>query len=288
MTNDGARSQTLLTVEKVLALKGVELFSALAEQDLVEIAYIAEEVDAAPGERVITRGEIGTSLYVIVSGGVRVHLGDRDVARLGQRDVFGELATLDPEPRSADVTALEDSVFLRIEGASLYDLMAEHPAVTRGVIAVLCERLRKATDRSGFSRGIPAAAGPAGSEAYKRIVVDGVRHYGKHLILGAAGCSEALLDIATMRRFIAELVERIDMRAYGECIVERFGSGIETGLSGVQLIETSAITLHTNDASRDLYLDVFSCKTFDEQAALRVVTEYFRPAATDMQVLLRR
>lgn len=160
MTDDGAPSQTLLTVEKVLALKGVELFSALAEQDLVEIAYIAEEVDAAPGERIISRGEIGTSLYVIVSGSVRVHLGEREVARLGHRDVFGELATLDPEPRSADVTAVEECVFLRIEGASLYDLMAEHPAVTRGVIAVLCERLRKATDRSEFTRVPPAAAGP--------------------------------------------------------------------------------------------------------------------------------
>lgn len=134
-----------------------------------------------------------------------------------------------------------------------------------------------------------AGARPAaGADAYKRIVVDGVRYYGKHLILGAAGCNDALLDIATMRRFIAELVDRIDMRAYGECIVERFGSGIEVGLSGVQLIETSAITLHTNDAARDLYLDVFSCKTFDEQEALRVVTAYFAPASTDVQVLLRR
>lgn len=126
------------------------------------------------------------------------------------------------------------------------------------------------------------------SDAYKRIVVDGVRFYGKHLLLSAAGCGAALLDIDTVRRFIADLVQGIDMRAYGPCIVERFGSGTEIGLSGVQLIETSAITLHTNDASRDLYLDVFSCKTFDEAAALEVVRRYFEPASTTVQVLLRK
>lgn len=158
MTDNSSPRGTLLTVEKVLALKGVDLFSALAEQDLVEVAYIAEELDAEAGERVISQGEIGTSLYVIVSGAVRVHRGDHDIVRLGQRDVFGELATLDPEPRSADVTALEDCLFLRIEGTALYDLMSEHPAVTRGVIAVLCERLRDATTRSEYS---PASVPPS-------------------------------------------------------------------------------------------------------------------------------
>lgn len=135
----------------------------------------------------------------------------------------------------------------------------------------------------------PAAPRSAfASDAYKRIVVDGVRYYGKHLLLSAAGCGDALLDIGTVRRFIADLVAEIDMRAYGPCIVERFGSGSEIGLSGVQLIETSAITLHTNDASRDLYLDVFSCKTFDEADALAVVQRYFAPASTSVQVILRK
>jgi S-adenosylmethionine/arginine decarboxylase-like enzyme len=135
----------------------------------------------------------------------------------------------------------------------------------------------------------PAAPRSASaSDAYKRIVVDGVRYYGKHLLLSAASCGKGLLDIATVRHFITDLVEQIDMRAYGPCIVERFGSGAEIGLSGVQLIETSAITLHTNDASRDLYLDVFSCKTFDEDAALNVVRRYFEPASTTVQVLFRK
>lgn len=125
-------------------------------------------------------------------------------------------------------------------------------------------------------------------DAYKRIVVDGVRHYGKHQIINAAGCGDAILSIDEIRNFIIELVERIDMVRYGDCIVERFGEGIETGISAVQLIMTSAIVLHTNDLSRDFYFDVFSCKDFDEQAVEAFVREVFQPAQLESQVFLRR
>ncbi len=122
---------------------------------------------------------------------------------------------------------------------------------------------------------------------YRRINMDGVHYYGKHLILTARQCNEALLDIPTVKKFITTLVKKIDMVAFGDCIVERFGGGIEVGLSGVQLIETSAIVIHTNDQARDLYLDVFSCKTFDEQIVQDYLKELFAPNEMQFQVLLR-
>ncbi|HTQ98437.1 MAG TPA: S-adenosylmethionine decarboxylase [Candidatus Acidoferrum sp.] len=125
-------------------------------------------------------------------------------------------------------------------------------------------------------------------DSYKRIVIDGQRYYGRHLIASAHGCNDALLDKDTIARFLKEMTQRIDMVAFGEPFVERFGGGIEVGISGVQLIETSAITLHTNDGARDLYLDVFSCKDFSAQEALAVVREYFAPATVTHQELLRR
>lgn len=125
-------------------------------------------------------------------------------------------------------------------------------------------------------------------DAYKRIVVNGVRHYGKHQIINAGGCGEAVLSIDEIRNFILELVERIDMVRYGECTVERFGGGIETGISAVQLIMTSAIVIHTNDLSRDFYLDVFSCKDFDEALVEAYVREIFQPAHLESQVFLRK
>lgn len=137
----------LLTIEKVLALKQVGLFELVAEDDLIEAAYIADEVHVVPGERIMSEGEIGSSMFAIVEGSVRVHRGNREIARLGPGEVVGELATLDPEPRSADVTALEDTLLLRIEGAALSNLMAEQNAVASSIIAVLCRRLR-ATDKA--------------------------------------------------------------------------------------------------------------------------------------------
>ena len=128
----------------------------------------------------------------------------------------------------------------------------------------------------------------AADDSYKRIVIDGARYYGRHLVASAHGCNDALVDKERIKQFLKEMVSRIDMVAFGEPIVERFGGGIEVGISAVQLIETSAITLHTNDASRDLYLDVFSCKDFSGAAALAVVQEFFAPKDVKHQELLRR
>ena len=126
------------------------------------------------------------------------------------------------------------------------------------------------------------------TDAYKRIVIDGVRHYGKHVLLGASGCNARLRDLDAVRAFIRELVDEIDMVAYGDAIVARFGSGAEIGISAVQLIETSAITIHTNDAAGDLYLDVFSCKDYDAEMVRTMVGEWFDPGEMDFEVRLRK
>lgn len=128
---------------------------------------------------------------------------------------------------------------------------------------------------------------PGESVDYKRILVDGVRYYGKHLILTARHCNENLLEIPAVTRFMTDLVERIDMVAYGEPLCARFGGGIETGISGVQLIETSAIVIHTNDKAREMYLDVFSCKGYSEIDVIDFVTSTFGTEAINFQVLLR-
>jgi S-adenosylmethionine/arginine decarboxylase-like enzyme len=122
---------------------------------------------------------------------------------------------------------------------------------------------------------------------YRRLNFDGAIYYGKHLIVTAKRCNEKLLDKEAIAKFMTELVDRIDMVAFGHPIVERFGGGVEVGISAVQLIETSAIVIHTNDQARDMYLDVFSCKTFSEDDALGFVQKVFNPSSTNYQVLMR-
>jgi len=122
---------------------------------------------------------------------------------------------------------------------------------------------------------------------YRRIQQDGVIYYGKHLIVTGRDCNEALLDTKRIAAFMKHLVNEIDMVAFGEPIVERFGQGVEIGVSAVQLIETSAIVMHTNDQARDMYLDVFSCKSFSEHIVFSCVQKAFNPSTLNYQVLMR-
>ena len=133
----------LLTIEKVMILKSVDIFSATPEEDLIEVASIVEEIDVKKDDDIFVKGDIGTSMYIIVEGRMRVHDGGREIAVLEEKEVFGELAALDPEPRMATVTAIDDAMLFRLDQGPLYDLMAEHIEVVRGITRVLCRRLRK-------------------------------------------------------------------------------------------------------------------------------------------------
>jgi CRP-like cAMP-binding protein len=133
----------LLTIEKVLILKSVPVFSSVPESQLVDLATIAESVEYDAGEIIMNQGDLGTSMYIVVDGRVRIFDGDKDLAEQGTRAVFGELAALDPEPRAASVQAIEDCTLLRLDGESLYDLMSGNKEVTRGIVHVLCDYTRQ-------------------------------------------------------------------------------------------------------------------------------------------------
>lgn len=134
----------LSTIEKIIILKTVNIFSEIPDDELAELASRIQEVEVAAGDSIIKAGELGTSMYIVVNGKVRVHVGNREVTVLGERAVFGELAALDPEPRSASITALEDTLLFSVDQDTLYELMAEQVKMARGIIRVLCQRLRSA------------------------------------------------------------------------------------------------------------------------------------------------
>ncbi len=131
-----------ITLERVLILKSIDLFSAVPPDALVEVASILQEMEVEPGEEILHEGDTGTAMYIIVDGRVRVRAKGRDIAELGPSEVFGELAALDPEPRSASVTALEPTQLFKLSSAPLFQLMASYMDVTRGILRVLCRRIR--------------------------------------------------------------------------------------------------------------------------------------------------
>jgi S-adenosylmethionine/arginine decarboxylase-like enzyme len=113
--------------------------------------------------------------------------------------------------------------------------------------------------------------------------------FGKHLILDLGRCCKiAVRNPDTIRAFAKELVERIDMVAYGEPQVVHFGKGPLSGYTLVQLIETSNISGHFCDESGDAYIDVFSCKTFHPKDVTDVVDKYFSPKTSRQGVFNRQ
>jgi CRP/FNR family transcriptional regulator, cyclic AMP receptor protein len=132
----------LSTLERVLTLKSVSLFSATPDEVLIEIAALLHEVQIVAGATIFAEGDVGTSMYIIVSGRVQVFDNKRILAELGSRAVFGELALLDPEPRLASVRALEDTLLLRVDHRPFYELMAHRPEIAYSIIYMLGAMLR--------------------------------------------------------------------------------------------------------------------------------------------------
>lgn len=115
--------------------------------------------------------------------------------------------------------------------------------------------------------------------------------WGTHLLLDIAGCRHDIVtDPEAIRSFVTDLVEAIDMRAYGEPLLAHFAEHTPeaAGWSVVQLIETSNITGHFCDLSGDAYLDVFSCKPFDPTRATELVQERLRPQSVTATVVQRQ
>lgn len=156
----------MLTIEKVIILKTVGVFSRTPEATLAHVAELLEELDVPAGQQIFAKGDAGDSLYIIVDGQVRVHDGDRLLNMLGERDVFGEMALLDPEPRLASVTAAAPTRLFRLAQAPFYELLSEQPEVAIGVIRVLAGylrlRVRETAELEARLRAIEPAAGVVG------------------------------------------------------------------------------------------------------------------------------
>ncbi len=138
----------LTTVEKMLFLSSVEMFSDIPLQSLTAIAGIAEEARRGPGEVVFNEGDAGDSLYLIINGSVGVMKDGggsaRLVATLGEGECVGEMAILSDEPRSASVETIDDTGFLVIDKKSFKTLIRKHPEIAFHIFDILVKRLRGA------------------------------------------------------------------------------------------------------------------------------------------------
>lgn len=133
----------LTSVDRLLFVRGVPIFKELRDDFLVRLASIMDELSFAANYTIFTEGQEGRSLYIVVSGRVRVHLNHQELAQLAQGTCFGEMSLFDAEPRSASVTTLEPCECLMLTQQQLYEAIDETPGIAVNIIRLLSRRIRE-------------------------------------------------------------------------------------------------------------------------------------------------
>ena len=133
-------------------LRRVPLFAELEEGELERFSRVAVPRSFPANTRVFHEGDHSDACYIVRSGSFRVtreHSDGRAItlANLGPGDIFGELAMLDGEVRSASVEAIDDSELLALPANDVRSLLARNPEITVKLVAALVRRLRAANER---------------------------------------------------------------------------------------------------------------------------------------------
>jgi S-adenosylmethionine/arginine decarboxylase-like enzyme len=111
--------------------------------------------------------------------------------------------------------------------------------------------------------------------------------WGIHLLVDASGCNEYINCVNNVRAFIIKLVQKIKMHPIGKPMVVYVDTEEGKGVSAVQLITTSTITFHGDDEGKRAFIDVFSCKEFDQQKVIDYIKEVFRPQKINTRLIIR-
>jgi len=132
-----------------LLLGSVPLFSSLSDNALLELSKTASRQHVDRGENIVSVGETNESLYVILTGSAKVTKNDEDgkeiiLSILHPRDFFGEMAMLDGDPCSANVTTLEATELAQLSKSDFFHCMENHFEVARSLLNTLVQRLREA------------------------------------------------------------------------------------------------------------------------------------------------
>jgi S-adenosylmethionine/arginine decarboxylase-like enzyme len=115
-------------------------------------------------------------------------------------------------------------------------------------------------------------------------------YWGLSACIDLYNCDLALMqDAPAIKEFVVQLCDQIGVRRYGETHVVNFGDDPRiAGFSMVQLIETSLVSAHFANASRAIYLDVFSCAPYDPEAVAAFAREYFKAERLSLRAIERR
>jgi hypothetical protein len=134
--------------DKILHLKGIEIFEDLSVNELAAIASVTDEISALSSEVVIKEGEPGDTMYMVIEGEVSVIRGyggkeEIELERIRPGDYFGEMALLDDIVRSATIRTEKECRFLVLHKEEFKEIVREYPQIALHICKVLSRRIRK-------------------------------------------------------------------------------------------------------------------------------------------------
>jgi CRP/FNR family cyclic AMP-dependent transcriptional regulator len=137
-----------------LLLRNVPLFSVLPESQLMLLTGLVGRKSFPRGTTIISAGDSTDSLYVIISGRLKVMMSDDEgreviLAMLGPNEFFGEMGLIDDAPRSATVVALEACELLSLSKRDFKKCLEDNFELSMTVMRGLVRRLREADKKIG-------------------------------------------------------------------------------------------------------------------------------------------
>ena len=135
-------------------LRNVPLFAGFTDEQLAMLAAVITRRGVPRGAMLMAEGDPTDSLYIIISGRLKVMMGEADgkeviLALLGPGEIVGEMGLIDDSPRSATVIAIEPSELLSISKREFRKCLAENFDMAMGVMRGLVRRLREADRKIG-------------------------------------------------------------------------------------------------------------------------------------------
>lgn len=223
---------TLISREQALAkLAAIPMFSDLTPENLETLAEMVQYRRYPKGAFIIGQDEVGTSMYLLVAGRVKVSLANPEGRELVLNHLeapahFGEMALVDGKPRSSDVIAVTDVELFSLDGKDLSAAIQVQPRLALALIATLSNRLRTTINRledMAFHDAthrvmrVVLNVATAGLETRGAPVVQGMTHY----------------DIATLAGTSRETASRVISSLARQGIVTTSGRRITVNLEGL-------------------------------------------------------
>ena len=137
--------------QKKRFLQACPLFDGLHEEVISRVAARARGILLSRGKTLFHQGDPSDGLYVLCSGLVSICITDEEGQNLTlalpeNGTPLGEMTLVSSDPRSATVTALEDTSLLYVENATMVTLLAEEPGLATHLINFLSRRLRQSNE----------------------------------------------------------------------------------------------------------------------------------------------